>query len=1403
MNLRHLRFGIPSLDALFGDRGSKGIRLPGSDGGSTDSLNSSVSVCISGPDGTGKSILGLHLASRYVADCARAGKARQKVLYISTDLKFGMAFKVWRDFALDWPDRRKVPFEKKGRETEATPAGDDATHVRLNPCSPLKGARGGKPLSEYLIGGDGDTDVYFVDLASSTVGDDWGFVNRVLSVLERPGADDPRHLVVIDSVEGFETLVGERDAFGLVRERRSRIAQVLRSAGDKCHTLFIVEEPKEGERLPEEFVTDVVIRLRSVLVRDYVRRTMEIEKARGHSHVRGQHAYLIRSGAGATTGQRENPDDPLIENVVDDDDPSHTAGRPYHQSYLHICHSLHHSYRKAMTAGKGRAGEPSERYAAFGIRYLDDLLEKGNENFKRSEGNDQRGLRCSTTTALIGNPETQKGPLGVAFLSRCFREYATRFGDLIDELVNPGQESPDDARLEIIRNFLPSTTAILDGSEESSVEKRRGAISEIAKKAVAEIASKTKHGRLISNWVPDNIIRHSEALYRLNRAGILKSDDSNNGRFTEDVNRWQENERADIDPLVKAAAWMLGPPAHPNDGVPVLLTTQHVDAQKLVREFLPWLLRKVPKLRQYKEKGSIAALRILIEQYTICRRLEIHDLPSAVLIHILQRGISDARNILHGRNEGETLIELAEKSQGIRVVIDDFSILKDTYIEIREEPLLSRFIVFYLGQEGVTTLLIDTQPGRPDTAVASPLHSELRSLVDNRIYTWRFPFYGEDRVAIAVIPSISGDTPAVIRELRGGVRSASGPESLPLVVDPHFELYSGIEKGEPKPIQLEIWLFEEAPAFKAYIEEENQRYASLFMPLWKEQPGGTGRVIAGIPANDYDEYRDICYLQRDTRLDHSLIFQVDEFWVMPTSPGLRRAGTFRPQWKYLNATTAEKSEEERLDGENWKREWAVDPFRLFQKTVTDAGKPEKHEHTGKDDKHRRRYEFVYDGYESKLDKRLDEKLNKEPNEEMQKLKASVDRVPFMWDFGFLLCKVRAWEEAEDLELAFWKHSNPESKLTTIKDVWDGLPKAVKGLGTADDDARPGTAGDGALPVTTGYGARPSWRVFLEACYQLARKQAYSSLTPVTAFDIHGASSQTLSSLVLEIWASEIYQYNKDGAVKLEQQVTKRPWHLDTKSGGLIQWLTDYRKELFRVWLLLVEVLDFNVMAKSVDAGTLRSLEPNPTAITVRHWYKTACQVTGNLSFDDPIVPVGLPGHFSVRGDWFIAAAGGSRSGRLAERGIDLLTSRRANHIRLQKGLGLPVRRLEDPELPTAILSIDYGSGYDPKLRSRRISRVKYSNLVSIGNDPENDTQNFHWLWRSGLSNYHRHTRIWQNWLEQMIKWWDRMRYVYRDNWVNGFERYDSMVRGNTVEAWDEFNRGCNRLVKELKQATLD
>src|SRR6185295_3807547 len=101
-----LRFGIQSLDRLVGtSRTDDGQEIYGIDvsepemskDGEEDEhiLPITSSVCLAGPDGTGKSVLSLHLASQYLTDClvhdSNDSCQNLKVLYISTDLTYKMA----------------------------------------------------------------------------------------------------------------------------------------------------------------------------------------------------------------------------------------------------------------------------------------------------------------------------------------------------------------------------------------------------------------------------------------------------------------------------------------------------------------------------------------------------------------------------------------------------------------------------------------------------------------------------------------------------------------------------------------------------------------------------------------------------------------------------------------------------------------------------------------------------------------------------------------------------------------------------------------------------------------------------------------------------------------------------------------------------------------------------------------------------------------------------------------------------------------------------------------------------------------------------------------------------------------------------------------------------------------
>jgi hypothetical protein len=213
------------------------------------------------------------------------------------------------------------------------------------------------------------------------------------------------------------------------------------------------------------------------------------------------------------------------------------------------------------------------------------------------------------------------------------------------------------------------------------------------------------------------------------------------------------------------------------------------------------------------------------------------------------------------------------------------------------------------------------------------------------------------------------------------------------------------------------------------------------------------------------------------------------------------------------------------------------------------------------------------------------------------------------------------------------------------------------------------------------------------------------------------------------------------------------------------------------------------------------------------------------------VLVGLPGYFSMRGDWFLTVAGGSRSERLASLALDMLNSRRANYERLQSGLGLPTRRIVEEEkelssppsdlsrVKTRILTSHrkeekkdnreaFDAVADSEKHSGRSRHVLYDELIELGGPlnrkirdgemPPNP-EDFHWLWRSRLKYFHRHAKIWQDWVGEIILFWQYMYYVNRDNWTIGFELYD---QENPIrKARSQFEERCETLARRLKQAT--
>ena len=138
-------------------------------------------------------------------------------------------------------------------------------------------------------------------------------------------------------------------------------------------------------------------------------------------------------------------------------------------------------------------------------------------------------------------------------------------------------------------------------------------------------------------------------------------------------------------------------------------------------------------------------------------------------------------------------------------------------------------------------------------------------------------------------------------------------------------------------------------------------------------------------------------------------------------------------------------------------------------------------------------------------------------------------------------------------------------------------------------------------------------------------------------------------------STEIYSQYKD-------------WSRDAHKRPVGSWI-----HLYKSWLLLAEVLNLSDFGEPARSLEFKPRDADRTAVAARHWYKTAAAHSDEFDTNDPLLPLRLPGHFSVRGDWFLAVQEGSRSDRLADQALDLLSSRRANIARLQHGLGLPTR----------------------------------------------------------------------------------------------------------------------------------
>jgi len=316
-------FGISDLDRLFENSSKLNVRQ--------------WSCAITGGNGSGKSILALHVAANYLAN-ARENSSKDtpvklpRVIYVSSDLSFEQAGAIWEGFGLDFMKARKAILEKAYKEFKSQkeliefmlgekPFGSGK--IELNQIDPVNKEDVHRLLSySHEPEGSELVKIHFLDLQRNTTGDDWAFLNSLTGFLgtesqrKVQGSENTKSfsdLIIIDAVEGLQTITGDIDAYGEGRSRRARVAQLARNCtATDTNLVFVIEKENDNIREPEQFITDYVFALRTKNDSDYIQRAIEIEKFRGCAHARGEHEIMFRTGKGTFSGDESHIDDPRI-----------------------------------------------------------------------------------------------------------------------------------------------------------------------------------------------------------------------------------------------------------------------------------------------------------------------------------------------------------------------------------------------------------------------------------------------------------------------------------------------------------------------------------------------------------------------------------------------------------------------------------------------------------------------------------------------------------------------------------------------------------------------------------------------------------------------------------------------------------------------------------------------------------------------------------------------------------------------------------------------------------------------------------------------------------------------------------------------------------------------------------
>lgn len=1428
-SIRCLRFGIPDLDVLL-RWSSSGPEQPN---GLFYAANTTTSLSLVGPDGSGKTLLALHLAARYLHDagleihigrpagrsvnrhegiCFKLrGRTRSesdmteltnpenipRIIYASVDFTLEKARETWEHFFLhNLKDRDKALYQHPGWK-------DDPKLRLIAPALnteqvKLEDLPDEAKLVQFIKNGrtdDGKLAVGFLDLQPRTAGDPWNYLRRILNLMSTASQGQAPAMLIVDSTDALFTLSGGIDAYGEQRNRESRVSQLLGAARDTAHLVMLVGASDPEERPTESYLTDAVVRIRVTDESHYQVRSVEIEKVRAQNSVRGRHRFGVRSGEGSSTGRQQNADDPSYRLGLTSDNES-DQDQPKPLAHIKLFHSIDFldSYERAVSDVSRSEGERDVK-PFTGIEYLDSMLPVRDAPIsgmmRASSENHRSRLQLGTVSAIIGSAKTFKSNIGRAFLAR----------GVFDAVLDQGDLGKMERWIAELAEQVGNEMAFLGPKEGWTQDRNVNWIAELGgpMSDVAGCNSRSKENEILC----ESYQKGYKAIEYEKLISLLR--------------------------LSSESIALRQGPILDKPGFGILLTTDDLRPERLAERLAEWAIPHSPpdwarassRPTTIQEQIKRRVLHDWIESRLICRRLEAHTIYPETLIHIVLRCIFDARRVLG--IPGDDTASTRKESGRIRLMIDDWSTICQMYPTIGRDSKCLQFLIREARRLGVTTFIVNSQPLSPGQLLSAGTGANLASESDIVFTTWPVAFRGSRLAAVCVGETARMSEPTIVREIRNRRNS-----NELILVDPHLELYRGLlrEESEPEPVPLRVCLLGEKHAGTDYLS----RIGSLFGEMFAAIPGKNRSVVETVVSrldveSSYEQLRALCYFQTGS-LDHTLIMLVDEFW------GVRTHRSFLSMQDYFNTETACGDIEVRD---------LRDPHELFRRRLGDTNA-------------NRRIDFfdtsLFDQpYLPGEYFRPQGSLEEAYRSHEDKPGMFRDRVPYSWDYAFLACRLRAWENGQSRRVKVWNAELGRRVALSVGDVWKALADGASPLVPLHKDdlthveAMPGED-DPPKGLLTVKDLR-SWRWFLGAAAVVAQSDNFFQTKKVIPFDFHSAGPETLGCWILEVWASEILrsiERNKrwqpdvtsekeDFAAYHIQCAAFEDWldgdssqstprqgilewlGVDTNKGGTPAWLdlkpkeADYAAflgaggwsiELYKTLRMLCEFVNEMDWLEEQKPGEFVQHVAAPSAVAVRHYYKTASVAWQNFDHDDPIVPLSLPGQFSTRGDLALTIARGSRSVRLGERSIDKLCSRAGNDIRLETGVGLPVRKMTQPEraaLSTRLTAVErfaeeagsdgqfYPPFYERPLRYEELLRTAPRRHEGEGEE----SWSGYWLWRSRLYGYDSQCVVWHKWLHSTFVEFLRLRRSRGAVWVESLDAYDQ------IEQWQ-----CGKLTRKDK-----